>query len=131
MSAVPKENEVCLEDQTKINKFARCNTRFNDLKEDISTIKSDIQNIADAQDDMMIALEPDENVPYQYGELFIMKTQDEAEQNFNEDKEEANKQLEILKAKSAELESSMTDLRTQLYAKFGNNIRLEESDDES
>jgi len=126
-----KENEVSVDDQQKINKFARCNTRFNDLKEDIAAKQTEIDNIGYAEDDMAVCLDMDENVPYMYGELFIMKTQDEAEENFKQDKEEAVKEMEVLKARAAELETTMSSLRTQLYGKFGNNIRLEESDDES
>jgi len=120
------ETEVSFEDQQKINKFARCNTRCNDIKEDLKNKKNDLTNIQDAEDEMMISLEADDKVPYMYGELFILKSQDDATESFNKDREELNEEIKDLSAKAAALEATMNEIRPQLYAKFGDNIKLED-----
>ena len=37
--------------------------------------QNDLQNLQDAEDEMMIALDSDEKVPFMVGEVFIMKSQ--------------------------------------------------------
>lgn len=37
--------------------------------------QNDLQNLQDAEDEMMIALDTDEKVPFMVGEVFIMKSQ--------------------------------------------------------
>jgi len=131
MSGVAKDSEVCAEDQQKINEFARCNVRCTDIKADIEVKKREIENIQYAEDEMMIALDADEKVPYQFEDLFIMKTQDEATESFASDAATKTEQLARLTEQAEGFEATMAGLRTQLYAKFGTNIRLEQSDDES
>ena len=37
--------------------------------------QTELNNLGDAEDEMMIALDGDEKVPYLLGEVFILKTQ--------------------------------------------------------
>lgn len=37
--------------------------------------QNELQNLQDAEDEIMIALDGDEKVPYMVGEVFIMKSQ--------------------------------------------------------
>lgn len=85
--------------------------------------------MADAEDEMMIALDTDEKVPYLVGEVFIMKTQEDATENINKEKEIVREEIAALKTKAADFEVIMSQLKADLYAKFGNNINLEADDD--
>lgn len=120
---------ITYDDQQKINKFARCNIRLEDLKEELKTKETDLNNLGDAEDEMMIALDPEENVPFLLGEVFILKSQESATETLTRDKEAVRDEIVLLKSKAADLEASMSVLKSDLYAKFGNNINLEADED--
>ena len=56
-----KEIHILLEDQQKINQFARLNNRLDELKDDIKAKNNEIQTLKDASDDLMM-LDDDEKV---------------------------------------------------------------------
>ena len=56
-----KEIHILLEDQQKINHFARLNNRLDELREDIKAKNNEIQTLKDASDDLMM-LDDDEKV---------------------------------------------------------------------
>jgi len=132
MAGVKIENQsldsdvhITYEDQQKINKFARCNARLEDLKDEIKGKENELQNLQDAEDEMMIALDTDEKVPFMVGEVFIMKTQDMANEAIAEHRKNLESEKESHMARISELQGIMTQLKADLYAKFGNNINLE------
>lgn len=59
-----------LEDQQKINKFARLNSRLEELKEDIKNKKNEIQTLEDASTDVMM-LEDDEELVIRFVYMII------------------------------------------------------------
>merc|ERR1711915_963298 len=84
---------ITYDDQQKINKFARCNARHGDLKEELKTKENDLQNLQDAEDEMMLALDTDEKVPFMIGEVFMMKTQDEAQESIAAQREALQEEI--------------------------------------
>ncbi|KAK8376793.1 hypothetical protein O3P69_010009 [Scylla paramamosain] len=116
---------ITYEDQQKINRFARCNARHGDIKEELKIKENDLQNLQDAEDEMMIALDSDEKVPFMVGEVFIMKSQEEAQEAIGAQRETLQEEISGLNSRSSELQDTMTQLKGDLYAKFGNNINLE------
>ena len=70
-----KEIHILLEDQQKINQFARLNNRLEEFKDDITAKKTEIQTLEDASTDMMMLEDDDEKIPYQIGEVFVSMTQ--------------------------------------------------------
>jgi len=129
MSSSGKAEEVSFEDQQNINRFSTCNTRLQDIKFDIQKKKTQLTNLADAEDEMMLSLDADEKVPYLLGEVFLLKTQEEATEWLAEEKAGLEAEVATMEGRAAELEAAMAELRTKLYAKFGANIRLEDDDD--
>lgn len=116
---------ITYDDQQKINKFARCNARHVDMKEELKSKENDLQNLQDAEDEMMIALDTDEKVPYMIGEVFMMKSQDEAQEAIAAQREALQEEIGGLNTRAGELQDVMTQLKADLYGKFGNNINLE------
>jgi hypothetical protein len=57
-----KEVHILLDDQQKINKFARLNSRLEELKEDIKNKKNEIQTLEDATTDIMMMEDDEEKV---------------------------------------------------------------------
>ena len=54
-----KDIEVAREDQERINKFSRLNMRFDELDEEITTMKSEIQAFKDAVEEVEGCMEAD------------------------------------------------------------------------
>merc|ERR1712154_378533 len=81
MAATMKDSEsdaqVTLEDQQKINKFARHNAKLQDIKDELKTKQKELENLQDAEDEILM-LDGDEAIPYQIGELFVNTSTDES-----------------------------------------------------
>merc|ERR1712039_238824 len=119
------EVHISLSDQQKINKFARLNNRLEDLKEDLKSKKNELQTLEDAGTDLMMLEDDDEKVPYQVGEVFVYLSQERVQSELDARKEEVEVEVKVAEAKAASLKEQMADLKTKLYAKFGNAINLE------
>ncbi|XP_064081152.1 prefoldin subunit 4-like [Macrobrachium nipponense] len=116
---------ITYDDQQKINKFARCNARHGDIKDELKLKENDLQNLQDAEDEMMIALDSEEKVPFMIGEVFMMKSQEEAQEAIASQREGLQEEISNLNSRASELMDTMTQLKADLYGKFGNNINLE------
>ena len=62
---------IALEDQQKINRFARLNNRMEDLKEELAAKKADIQTLEDASTDLMMLEDDEERVSDKEGCPFL------------------------------------------------------------
>ncbi|KAM7150431.1 prefoldin subunit 4 isoform 2-T2 [Macrochelys suwanniensis] len=127
--AAAEDVNVTFEDQQKINKFARNTSRITELKEEIEVKKKQLQNLEDACDDMMM-LDDDDSIliPYQIGDVFISHSQNETQEMLEEAKKNLQGEIEALESRVESIQRVLSDLKVQLYAKFGNNINLEADD---
>ncbi|NXD75234.1 PFD4 protein, partial [Halcyon senegalensis] len=120
---------VTFEDQQKINKFARNTSRITELKEEIEVKKKQLQNLEDACDDIMMLDDCDSLlIPYQIGDVFISHSQEETQEMLEEAKKSLQEEIEALESRVESIQRVLSDLKVQLYAKFGNNINLEAED---
>lgn len=119
---------ITYEDQQKINKFARHNAKLDDLKEELKVKQNELKNTEDACDELVL-VDSDENIPFFMGEVFIYHGMEQTQKMLDEAKSRVQSEIEDLESKCAELRDIMTDMKTQLYAKFGNHINLEAEDD--
>lgn len=119
---------VTFEDQQKINKFARNNNRLIEFREEIELKKKQLQNLEDASDDIMMLDEDAVLVPYQIGEVFISHSQDETQEMLEAAKQSLQEEIQALQSRVEAIQQMLSDLKVQLYAKFGNNINLEADD---
>ncbi|XP_074867601.1 prefoldin subunit 4 isoform X1 [Carettochelys insculpta] len=127
--AAAEDVNVTFEDQQKINKFARNTSRITELKEEIEVKKKQLQNLEDACDDIMM-IDDDDSIliPYQIGDVFISHSQDETQEMLEEAKKNLQEEIEALESRVESIQRVLSDLKVQLYAKFGNNINLEADD---
>ncbi|XP_070823822.1 prefoldin subunit 4 [Chaetodon trifascialis] len=116
---------VTLEDQQKINKFARNTSRMTELKNEIEEKKKSLQNLQDASDDLMMMDDDSLLIPYQIGNIFVSHTQDETQEMLEAAKELLEQEVTGLEERVSAIQQVLSDLKVQLYAKFGNNINLE------
>ncbi|XP_074867603.1 prefoldin subunit 4 isoform X2 [Carettochelys insculpta] len=128
-SSAAEDVNVTFEDQQKINKFARNTSRITELKEEIEVKKKQLQNLEDACDDIMM-IDDDDSIliPYQIGDVFISHSQDETQEMLEEAKKNLQEEIEALESRVESIQRVLSDLKVQLYAKFGNNINLEADD---
>ncbi|KAJ8905656.1 hypothetical protein NDN08_002162 [Rhodosorus marinus] len=119
------EKNVTLEDQQKINQFSRLLNEKLELQAFLSVRKDLHQLYDDASDELMLAAD-NEKVQFAVGDAFIFTAKDEAEETVEQCKTEIVRTMEDSQKKYDNKVESMTQLKTELYAKFGNSINLEE-----
>lgn len=125
---------VTLEDQEKINRFARLQGKLLDLTDDTNAIKNELQNVEDVIQEIELKMmedddDADSRIQLLIGEIFTNFTYEEA-QKWIEDKQNGLKEdLESNVNKIELIKDEMTSLKAALYSKFGkNNIHLDVDD---
>mmetsp|Transcript_9603 Transcript_9603/g.17837 ORF Transcript_9603/g.17837 Transcript_9603/m.17837 type:complete len:127 (+) Transcript_9603:73-453(+) len=119
-----KDIEVAREDQQRINRFSRLNLVYDDLDEEITRIKKEVQTYKDAAEEIEGCME-DNGIMMKIGEAYTPVDEDSV-------LEKMAKLIETseatLSAKSDEIEKvrgELDSLKKVLYAKFGSSINLE------
>ncbi|KAK7114400.1 prefoldin subunit 4-like [Littorina saxatilis] len=123
------EAQVTLDDQQKINKFARHNAKLQDIKDELKTKQKELENLQDAEEELLMLDGEDEGIPYQIGELFVNTTTEEASELIEKAKGTVQEDISQLETHAESHKTVLSDLKVQLYAKFGNNINLEAEED--
>lgn len=121
---------ITYEDQQKINKFARHNARLDDLKEELKGKQNEFKNLEEASEELVLMDEDsDEKIPYFMGEVFIYQDVENTQKTVEEAKSKILDEIKGLEGRCKDIRNVMSDLKTQLYGKFGNHINLEAEDD--
>ncbi|EEA07711.1 prefoldin subunit 4, putative [Cryptosporidium muris RN66] len=117
--------EINYEDQKQINKFSSLlyyktalTTKYNNLKEKLQTYQ-------DATEEVTLSMDSDKLL-LKIGESFFLATEDEVMKVIEEYKDETISKVMELSDKLSNIETEMSRLKTDLYAKFGSNINLDE-----
>eukprot|EP00745_Piridium_sociabile_P040464 TRINITY_DN77817_c0_g2_i1.p1 TRINITY_DN77817_c0_g2~~TRINITY_DN77817_c0_g2_i1.p1 ORF type:complete len:144 (-),score=55.56 TRINITY_DN77817_c0_g2_i1:232-633(-) len=126
---VDTDTQVTLDDQQKINKFARNNAKLQDLKEELKMKQKEMENLQDAEDEILMLEGEDNCVPYQIGELFVNTSTEEAGTLIEKAKATVQEGITKLESQMDVHKNILSDLKVQLYAKFGTNINLEAEED--
>eukprot|EP00240_Pyramimonas_obovata_P011002 CAMPEP_0118931450 /NCGR_PEP_ID=MMETSP1169-20130426/7785_1 /TAXON_ID=36882 /ORGANISM="Pyramimonas obovata, Strain CCMP722" /LENGTH=118 /DNA_ID=CAMNT_0006873949 /DNA_START=161 /DNA_END=517 /DNA_ORIENTATION=+ len=116
--------EVTWDDQQAINSFGKLNNRLHELRAELAAKKKLEEDYEDASNELMIADE--EEVRYVLGECFSLLSNDDAEERVTADLEEIQAETAKLKEEEKGILKKQTELKTILYAKFKDNINLEE-----
>merc|ERR1711951_100900 len=120
-----KDVHISLEDQKMINKFARHNQRMEELKEELKSKKNEIVTLTDATNDIeefTLTADEGEKIPFQIGEIFILEEPESAQSLIEEKKKQVEDEVKGIEEKVTLVRGVMTDLKTHLYAKFGDAI---------
>ncbi|KAG7672049.1 hypothetical protein Ndes2526B_g06989 [Nannochloris sp. 'desiccata'] len=115
--------DVSYEDQQKINKFSRLNLRMNDIEARLTARKRAAEDYEEAGNEIMLL--DDETVPFVIGECLAHLPREDVEERLQKLQEEAEEAIRTLEADISKIQSEMNELKTVLYAKFGNSINLE------
>jgi len=119
---------ITYEDQQKINKFARQNAKLDDIKEELKSKQKQLQNLEDASEELIL-LDSDIYIPYQLGEVFVDQSLESTHNLLEESKSSLKVEIAALETQCDVIKGIMSDLKVQLYAKFGNNINLDAEDE--
>eukprot|EP00126_Sphaerothecum_destruens_P006028 Sdes_comp19176_c1_seq1m9978 len=118
------EAQVTWEDQKSINLFGKLNAQQVELKEDLSKLLKQKEDIEDAVNDVML-LEEEEFVRVRMGECFVFMSQDNTNECLDSQCKDLQNQIQASKEKNESIEKTMKELKSKLYCKFGKSINLE------
>lgn len=113
--------EVTWEDQRNICTFSRTHRRYAEVQQIMARLKSDIEKITDATDEIIIA----DDVKYVFGESFVAMDMDAAGELLEAKKTSLEEELAEREGELEDLQKTIERLKVQLYAKFGSQIYLE------
>ncbi|KAI9311539.1 Prefoldin subunit 4 [Dichotomocladium elegans] len=116
--------EVSWGDQKKINEFSKLNAKIDDLEEQYAKLKQEKEYLDDVAMELELADE-DEPIRHKIGDAFVHVPVSEALERVAKDGETLDLRLETLKSDIDSVQAKMSDLKKDLYAKFGNSINLE------
>ena len=126
-----KDVHISLEDQQKINKFARHNQRLEDIKDDMKQKEGELVTLGDASNDVeefSLTADNGDKIPFMVGEILVKETPDDVLALLDTKKTEVKAEIKVLEEQATAIKGVMSDLKTHLYAKFGDAINLEADD---
>ena len=118
---------ISYQDQSKINSFAINNNKLHELQDELVEKKKELENLNEAIDELVL-LDESDVVPFQHGEVFTYLTASDASSELETSKTRLEGEIKSVEAKADAIKKTLSELKTQLYAKFGNKINLEETD---
>ncbi|KAJ9138716.1 hypothetical protein NKR23_g8422 [Pleurostoma richardsiae] len=121
---VGDEVEVRREDQDKINKFSRLHQRELNIEEELKSKNKEKEELDDVTTELELADE-DETVPYKIGDAFFHVMAAQAQEMLGLSTSVIEESIEELENKLGSIREEMTQLKVELYARFGRSINLE------
>ncbi|VDD81454.1 unnamed protein product [Mesocestoides corti] len=106
-------------DQSRINSFAKWNVKLKEFEAEIDKKRKLLQNIHDLEDELLVS-------DSEIGESFFHLLTDETNARIDEQKKQLKERLVTLESELGDCKATMATLKKELYAKFGDNINLED-----
>ncbi|KKY34239.1 putative prefoldin subunit 4 [Diaporthe ampelina] len=122
--AVGDEVEVRREDQDKINKFSRLHQRELKYEEELKNKTKEKEELDDITMELELADE-DDKIPYKIGDSFFHVTVSQAQGMLEASTTRIEEDVSQLEDKLSTAREEMTQLKVELYARFGKSINLE------
>ncbi|KAK9378433.1 Prefoldin subunit-domain-containing protein [Kockiozyma suomiensis] len=116
--------QVSWEDQTRINTFSKLNSRLSNLEDEQKILADEKEYLEDVSTEIEL-IDEDELVQYKVGDTFYWIKQSEVVERLEKDSEKTEESLILLDDKVQSIKDEMEELKTALYARFGNAINLE------
>ncbi|KAF7492968.1 putative prefoldin subunit 4 [Sarcoptes scabiei] len=123
--------DVSNEDQQNINRFAKLNCKQEELSDKIKSIKRQMDNLEEAENELILAddfdeeTSPNTNFRFMIGPTFIAVNKKEMETFIEIEKNKLKKKLDELDETLMPIKDEMSKIKSILYAKFGSNINLD------
>lgn len=125
-----KEDEVDVEvrkvDQEAINEFGRLNNRVSELRDELKLVEKELTAYEDAEEEVMLIDEGTEALKLTMGDCFLDVEEEDIETELERLKEIAEGKKDKYVSEISTCESRQSELKSQLYGRFGKTINLEE-----
>lgn len=121
------DNYLTYEDQQDFKKFVRLYAKFVTLKEEITMKVIDLVCLEEACDEIALFV-AHEGVLYSIEELSLCQDLKTTKEELDEEKKQIEQDLNYLKSQYENIEGQLSDLKSELYGKFGNRLNLEAHD---
>lgn len=118
------KTQVSYEDQQKINEFSKLIMRKDNIDQELAKNNQEKEYLEDASLELEL-IDEEDTVPYKFGEIFLYLKQPDAIEQLEKDSEAMQEKIDNLESKQSDIESRLAELKSALYAKFGNAINLE------
>ncbi|CAK7273588.1 hypothetical protein SEPCBS57363_005726 [Sporothrix epigloea] len=122
--AAGPEVEVRREDQEKINKFSRLHQRELNLEEQLQILNKEKEELEDISTELEL-VDEDDKVPYKIGDAFLQVKATKALRMVEASSSKMEKKIGSLEDSLSSVRDDMTQLKVDLYARFGRSINLE------
>ncbi|ETS77472.1 hypothetical protein PFICI_11346 [Pestalotiopsis fici W106-1] len=118
------EVEVRREDQDKINKFSRLHQKELKIQEALNIKSKEKEELDDITTELELADE-DDLVPYKIGDAFFHVSLEQAQEMLATSTSNIEEEVSALEDRMGTVKDEMTQLKVELYARFGRSINLE------
>ncbi|KAK4133147.1 Prefoldin, subunit 4 [Trichocladium antarcticum] len=118
------EIEVRREDQDRINQFSRLHQHELSIEDELKTKNKEKEELEDITSELELADEED-TVPYKIGEAFFHLPLPQAQELLGLSTARIEEEVGELEEKMGAVREEMTQLKVELYARFGKTINLE------
>ncbi|KAK4122771.1 Prefoldin, subunit 4 [Parathielavia appendiculata] len=122
--AMGDEVEVRREDQDKINKFSRLHQHELLIEEELKTKNKEKEELDDITTELEL-VDEDDTVPYKVGDAFFHIPLPQAQELLGISTAKLEEEIEALEDKLSSIRGEMTQIKVELYARFGKAINLE------
>ncbi|GLG99536.1 Prefoldin subunit 4 [Gryllus bimaculatus] len=96
----------------------------------LNAFQNEYKNLEEASEELILMDDDsDEKIPYFMGEVFVYQDLENTQKTVEDAKTKILDEIKTLETRSSDIRSVMSDLKTQLYGKFGNHINLEAEED--
>ncbi len=119
-----KDTDMSKDDQEKINKFSRLYRRAKELRADLELKAKFIETLDDSK--LLIEEAMGDPVKVMIGESFVESDEDFANAFVERRVEETKKEIATMEKELEGYNKDIVALKSHLYAKFGENINLDE-----
>ncbi|KAH6662050.1 Prefoldin subunit-domain-containing protein [Halenospora varia] len=122
--AAGDEVEVRREDQDKINRFSRLHQREIVIEDELKAKHKEKEDLEDVSNELEL-VDEDEKIPYKIGDGFVSLPLSEVQQRLTATTEQIEEEVTALEEKLTTIREEQTQLKVELYARFGRSINLE------
>ncbi|GAV55586.1 hypothetical protein ZYGR_0AV02180 [Zygosaccharomyces rouxii] len=116
--------KVTFEDQQKINQFSKLIMRKDAIEQELNIQRQEKEYFDDVSLEIEL-IDEEEPVLYKVGVIFLHLKQKEVVEQLEKDLESTQARIDELESEEDGLDAQLKELKSILYAKFGDNINLE------
>jgi chaperonin cofactor prefoldin len=116
--------DIKLEDQQRINNFSKMHLKYKELALELTKLDEDNKKLDDCLEELELTDESE--IDFQFADCFVMTSVEKAKEITEARIKDVKAAIDQKSQQRNDLKKSLDKLKGELYAKFGNNINLDE-----